>query len=137
MMPRRRRLFGNADVHQSSDPQPTTHSDWWKRVPACLTSPLPRWKGLPPAGLHDPAWLAYQSLRVAHVTRVMSAFAEQFGVKSKPGSARYDREMLAVMLGMFPAFEVVRETRGAKQDPNADQESIARRKRSRSRKADK
>jgi hypothetical protein len=132
------KLLDNASIQQSANPRQTAHSDWWKRVPACLTSPLLRWHGPLPSGTDDPAWPEYQRVCVESDVRVRAELAAYFKVTAAPGSSAYDRAMLISLLGLFPAYSAHRETRGAKQKPDTDVdvESIARRRRHRSRKAD-
>jgi hypothetical protein len=115
----------------------TAHSDWWKRVPKCLTEPLPFWHDPPPTGTSDPRWQEYQRQRIANQARVIAEVVKQLDVKGSPRRLAYWRDLALGLLELTPAMEVLRESRGRKQNPDADPESIARRKRRALQRADK
>jgi hypothetical protein len=113
----------------------TRHCDWWKRFPSCLTEPLPAWRGTPPTGSDDPAWPPYRKMLLDHQDRVIRELAIALHVRLDQPQDDFNRDLLMSVLDLTPAFEAVRETRGCKQNPDAEPESIAQRNRRAARRA--
>jgi hypothetical protein len=102
--------------------------DWWKRVPATLLEKQELWRGPKPVSSTDPVWRAYQKRREAQRIRVMNALADEWRVKGAETDLAFWRDMTINLLELFPAFEVLPETRGNKRNA-IDPDAVARRAR--------
>ena len=105
----------------------TRHSDWFKRVPKCLLARQERWRGAPPTGAADPRWQEFQRRRLQCRIAAQHSLDSQWNLKPKQRSKlKYWRDLLILLLELFPAFEVLPETRGAKRARVLEPESVKR-----------
>jgi hypothetical protein len=103
------------------------HSDWWKHVPTCLKKPLRTWRGPPPTGSADPAWQKYQQQRIKHIEHVVKELTQQWGLDPRVQDAQFWHDMTVNLVELFPAFQVLKETRGNKRISVIEPESAKRR----------
>ena len=108
----------------------TRHSDWFKRVPQCLLQPQERWRGPPPIGSADPRWQEYQQRRLKHRVAAQQTLEKEWNLRpTQRSKLKYWRDLSILLLELFPAFEVLPETRGNKRTRVLEPESLARRER--------
>jgi hypothetical protein len=98
-------------------------------VPACLKEPQERWRGPPPTGSSDPVWQAYQQRRIANREKVIQKLSTLWRLDPAPEDVFFWRDMTINLLDLFPAFEVLPESRGSKRTKLLEPESAARRTR--------
>ena len=102
------------------------HSNWYKRVPAPLLEKQELWRGPPPTGSADPRWQEYRQRLEQQQIRVVNKLAQGWQVRGGQGDLTFWRDMAVNLLELFPAFEVLPETRGKKIQREVEPASAAR-----------